>query len=459
MQITFLGATGTVTGSKYLVEVDKRRILVDCGLFQGFKQLRLRNWAPLPVSPASIDAVVITHAHLDHTGYLPRLIAQGFSGPVYCTSGTRALCEILLPDSAHLQEEDAKFANKHGFSKHSPALPLYSLADAERCLRRFRASEIGSTIEIMHGLAVTFHSASHLLGAASLQLEHAATRVVFSGDLGRPNDAIMPPPMPPAPCDYLVIESTYGDRSHPRTSGEEELLGALQGVLERRGVAIVPTFAVGRAQELLIYLARLKQRRAIAEDLPVYLDSPMAIEATAIYERLRSQHRLSASDCQAMNHVARFVTTSQESRSVDEQSGPMIILAASGMATGGRVVHHLKRYASDPRNLILLSGYQAAGTRGALIAAGVEHIRIHGEQVPVKAEVRQLHSMSAHADAGELLEWARQLPQAPRAVYITHGEPQASDTLRQRFERELKWPSFVPDYRDVVDLPGNGVPH
>jgi len=459
MQITFLGATGTVTGSKYLVEAGGRRILIDCGLFQGFKQLRLRNWAALPAAPASIDAVVITHAHLDHSGYLPRLVSQGFGGPIYCTSGTQALCEILLPDSAHLQEEDAKFANKHGFSKHSPARPLYSLADAERCLRRLHPGEIGGTIEPVPGLAVTFHPASHLLGAASLQLCYGPTRVVFSGDLGRPNDAIMAPPAPPAPCDYLVIESTYGDRSHPAMSCEEELLGALRGVLERRGVAILPTFAVGRAQELLIYLARLKQRRAIADDVPIYLDSPMAIEATAIYERLRSQHRLSASECQAMNRVARFVTTSQQSRSVDAQSGPMIVLAASGMATGGRVVHHLKCYAGDSRNLILLSGYQAAGTRGAQLAAGFDHIRIHGEQVSVKAEVLQLHSMSAHADAGELIAWARQLPRAPRAVYVTHGEPQASDTLRQRFERELKWPAFVPDYRDVVELPANDVPH
>jgi metallo-beta-lactamase family protein len=448
-----------VTGSKYLVEVNRRRILVDCGLFQGFKQLRLRNWAPLPFAPASIDAIVLTHAHLDHTGYLPRLISQGFRGPVHCTSGTQALCEILLPDSAHLQEEDAKFANQHGFSKHSPALPLYSRADAERCLKQFRATELGLDVDVSPGLAVTFHPASHLLGAASLQLVHANTRVVFSGDLGRQNDAIMPPPAPPAPCDYLLIESTYGDRSHPAIRPEDELLAALQGVLGRRGIAIVPTFAVGRAQELLVYLARLKQRGAIPGDLPVYLDSPMAIEATAVYDILRSQHRLSQEDCRAMNRVAQFVTTAQQSRSVDEQSGPMIILAASGMATGGRVVHHLKRFAGDPRNLILLTGFQAAGTRGAQLAAGFQSIRIHGQQVPVSAEIRQLHSLSAHADAGELLEWARQLPQAPRAVYVTHGEPQASDALRQRFERELKWPAFVPDYRDVVELPGNDAPH
>jgi len=321
------------------------------------------------------------------------------------------------------------------------------------------ATELGGTVEPVPGLRVTFHPASHLLGAASLEVAHADARVVFSGDLGRPDDVIMPPPAPPSPCDYLVIESTYGDRLHPPQQSEAELLDALQGVLTRGGVAIVPTFAVGRAQELLIHLSRLKQRGAIGAEVPIYLDSPMAIEATAIYDKLRSQHRLSDADCQSMKSIARFVTTAQQSRSVDEQSGPMIILAASGMATGGRVVHHLRRFAGDPVNLILLSGYQAGGTRGAQLAAGADSIRIHGQSVPVRAEVRQLRTMSAHADANQLLEWAGQLQTPPRAVYVTHGEPQASDALRQRFERELKWRAFVPDYRDAVELPSSDEPH
>jgi metallo-beta-lactamase family protein len=455
MRMSFLGATGTVTGSKYLVETAGGRVMIDCGLFQGFKQLRLRNWAHLPIEPGAVDAVVLTHAHLDHSGYLPRLWAQGFRGKVYCTEGTRELCRILLPDSARLQEEDAKFANQRGFSKHSPALPLYTERDAEAALALLHAVPFGKVVEPVRGLRVSFSPASHLLGAASVSCEAEGSRLLLSGDLGRDNDVIMPPPAPPPPCDYLVIESTYGDRLHPAAAAEDEMCEALAGPLADGGVVVVPTFAIGRAQELLVFLDRL-QRGGRLPDVPVYLDSPMAIEATAVYARLRSQHRLSAEECARLQNRARYITTAQQSRELDASGGPMILLAASGMATGGRVIHHLKRFAPEARNLILLSGFQAGGTRGAALAAGAEHIRIHGEEVPVRAQVRQLRTLSAHADADGLLGWARQLQRPPRRVFVTHGEPGASDALRARFEHELHWPATVPDYREAVSFNGEG---
>ena len=451
MRLSFLGATGTVTGSKYLLEAGGGRMLIDCGLFQGYKQLRLRNWARPPFEPDSVDAVVLTHAHLDHSGFLPRLVAQGFRGPVYCTPGTLQLCRILLPDSARLQEEDARFANQRGFSRHSPALPLYTEQDARRALESLRPVAFDTGFTPLAGLQASFSPASHLLGAASLLVRTRQARVVFSGDLGRDDDVIMRPPAAPPDCDHLVIESTYGDRQHPDTPPQEELAAALRATLEAGGVAVVPTFAIGRAQELLVYLRRLRLGGALPA-VPVYLDSPMAIEATRLYGRLRAEHRLSDEECAALQDSALHIATAQESRELDQRTGPMIILAASGMATGGRVVHHLKRFAPEARNLILLSGFQAGGARGAALAAGAQHIRIHGEEVPVRAQVRQLRGLSAHADAPGLLRWARRLPHPPRLVYITHGEPGASDALRARFEHELSWPARVPEYRDSVEI-------
>lgn len=451
MRLRFLGATGTVTGSRHLVETDRGRVLVDCGLFQGFKQLRLRNWAPLPVSASSIDAVVLSHAHLDHSGYLPRLVASGFTGPVYSTPGTLALCRILLPDSARLQQEDAKFANQRGFSKHKPALPLYTEEDAAAALSLFRPLPFATPFQPLPDLRVTFSPASHLLGAASVLIESAGRRLHYSGDLGRSDDVIMAPPAPPPRCDWLVIESTYGDRRHPPISAEDELLAALREVVEAGGVAVIPTFAVGRAQQILVHLDRLRRSGRLPA-VPVFLDSPMAVEATALYVRLRSQHRLDAEECERLQRAAHFITTAQQSRELDARDGPMIILAASGMATGGRVVHHLKRFAPDPHNLVLLSGYQAGGTRGASLAAGATQIRIHGAEVPVRARVQQLQALSAHADSEGLIAWARQLPQRPDTVFVTHGEPGASDALRARFEHEMGWSASVPDYREAVDL-------
>jgi len=450
--LSFLGATGTVTGSCYLLDFAGRRLLVDCGLFQGFKQLRLRNWAPRPFDPATIAAVVLTHAHLDHSGYLPLLVRQGFKGPVFCSAGTLELCRILLPDSGHLQEEEAEFANRHGISRHKPALPLYTRADALACLSQLQPVAVGSVFEPIEGVTTQLRGAGHILGATFARLEHENFSLTFTGDLGRPDDPVMRPPAAPAKTDYLVTESTYGDRLHPRVDPQIELASWIAKACGRGGVTIIPAFAIGRVQTLLLYIARLKEHKQIP-DIPVYLDSPMASDATALYQRLGSEHRLTHDECARMCRAARFVNTPDESKELDRRQGPMIILSASGMAEGGRVVHHLKVFAGEPRNLILLSGFQAPGTRGAALAAGAESIRIHGVEVPVRAEVGRLTACSAHADADELLAWMRQFPAPPRLTFVTHGEPHASDVLRHRIEHELGWSVRVPEHHEVVELP------
>jgi len=450
-RLTFLGAAGTVTGSRYLLELEGRSLLVDCGLFQGYKQLRLRNWSALPFDPASIEAVVLTHAHIDHSGSLPLLVKRGFTGPIFCSPATLELCRILLPDSGHLQEEEAKFANRRGFSKHKPALPLYTRSEAEACLERLRPVEIGRSFEPATGVKVELRLAGHILGATFARLEHQGLSITFTGDLGRAIDPVMRPPAVSAPTDFLVTESTYGDRKHPPLDPQTELGHWLAGACARGGVTVIPAFAVGRTQALMLHIARLKEQRALP-DVPVYLDSPMAIDATGLYQRFNSEHRLTEEECRRMCQAAQLINTPEQSKAVDQRNGPMIILSASGMATGGRVVHHLAAFAGDARNLILLSGFQAAGTRGAALAAGTGSIHIHGQEVTVKAEVGQLAASSAHADADELLAWMRNLPAAPRQTFVTHGEPQASDALRYRIEHELGWNVMVPEHREVVDL-------
>jgi metallo-beta-lactamase family protein len=451
MQLSFFGATQNVTGSRYLLTCGERRVLVDCGLFQGYKHLRLKNWSRLPFAASEVDAVLLTHAHLDHSGYLPLLVKNGFKGPIYATSATLELCRILLPDSGHLQEEQAQFANRHSFSKHSPALPLYTEQDAHRCLKNFRTVAFAEEIEPAPGVRAAFTHAGHLLGAASIRVRHGDKSILFSGDVGRPHDPLMRAPAAPVAADYLVVESTYGDRTHPTSDAQTELRDVIRRTCSRGGVIVIPTFAVGRAQLLLLLIARLQASGEIPR-IPVYLDSPMAIDATELFARFGVEHRLSKGEAAILGGVAALVRTAEESKALDRIREPAIILAASGMATGGRVVHHLKVFATDARNTILFSGFQAGGTRGAALVAGAPQIRIHGETFPVRAEVAQLQSASAHADASELIAWLRQMPAAPRQVFVTHGEASASDALRQVIQRELGWSATVPEYRDEAAL-------
>ncbi len=446
VNITFLGGAGTVTGSKYLVRHDGKSLLLDCGLFQGYKLLRLRNWTPLPVAPNQIDAVLLTHAHLDHSGYLPLLAKEGFAGHVYASSGTRDLCRILLPDSGHIQEEDAAFANRHGFSKHAPALPLYTRQDALDCLSLIKAVDLGITFQPIPGWRVTFSSAGHILGASSVLLEVAGRRILFSGDLGRPDDLIMNPPAPAPAADTVLIESTYGDREHPQEDVLAELGPALKRLAARGGVAVVPVFAVGRAQALLHAIHLLKLRGDIPNSLPVFLDSPMAVHTTHLFEQHPQDHRLSSKETRALTHSATMISSTDESRALASRHGPMVILSASGMATGGRVLHHLAHYAGQHRNMIILTGFQAPGTRGATLASGARSVRIHGRDVELNAEVVQLQSASAHADANQLLAWLRTLPQAPDQVYVVHGELAAADELRKRIQHDLGWRALVPEH-------------
>lgn len=451
MRLTFLGAAGTVTGSKYLLEHDGRRVLVDCGLFQGLKQLRLRNWDVLPLPAREVDAVVLTHAHIDHSGYLPALAKQGFRGPVFCTPATAELAGLLLPDSGHLQEEDAFYANRHGFSKHHPALPLYTEQEARAVLHQLRPQGFGTPFEPVPGLRVRFSPAGHILGAASVHVAWEGGSVLFSGDLGRNEDILMRPPAAPPAADHVVMESTYGDRLHPAEDVASVLADTIQRTAARGGIVVVPSFAVGRAQALLYLLSQLRRAGRIPE-LPVFLNSPMAADVTEIYRRHHGEHRLDAQQCQAMCQVARVINTVEESRRLNDLRFPAVIVSASGMATGGRVVHHLKAFAPDRRNTILLAGYQAAGTRGAALAAGAREIKIHGDYVPVRAEVVSLGSLSAHADREELLAWAGRLPQAPRRAFITHGEPVAADRLRQALEERHRWPCTVAEHLQAVAL-------
>ncbi len=439
LRIHFCGAAGTVTGSRHLLDASGRLILMDCGLFQGLKPLRLLNWAPFPVAPSKIEAVLLSHAHLDHSGYLPRLVREGFAGPIYCSEGTRDLCELLLLDSAHLQEADADYLNRHGLSRHRPALPLYTVADARRAIAALRPVPFDAPMPLPGRMQVRFSRAGHILGAAIVELDYPGGRLVFSGDLGRYDDPLMPPPASVTQADHLIVESTYGNRSHGTQSVPDTLAGIIQRTIRRGGSLVIPAFAVGRAQLLLFHLWRLRLAGSIPRDLPIYLDSPMASSAVDVYLRHTADQRLPRADARAAFSVATCVTDVEQSKALDRSPMPKIILSASGMATGGRVIHHLKHYARDPRNTILFAGFQAMGTRGAAMLDGARQVKIHGEYVPIRAEVDNLSMLSAHADADEILRWLRGFSSAPRHTYIVHGEPAAADALRLRIKDELGW--------------------
>lgn len=458
MDIQFLGATDCVTGSRHLVTCGTQRVLLDCGLFQGWKVLRERNWAPLAVPPHEIDAVILSHAHLDHSGWLPALVQQGFRGRIWCSAATRDLAEVLLLDAAQLQEEDARRANRGGWSRHHPARPLYTRKDAQRTIDLLRPVGTGRRFEPAPGLAALLTPVGHLLGACAVTLGDGQRTLVFSGDVGRDDDLLMPPPqVPPTPAtgtlDLLLIESTYGDRLHPHDDVAARLGEIIRHTVRRGGSVLIPTFAVGRAQALTLLLHRLRQAGELPDGLPVYLDSPMALEATEIHTRHEALLRLSAAETRALSQGIRAVRTPRESARIDHLRRPAVILSSSGMATGGRVLGHLAALAPDPRHAIVFPGFQVPGSRGGKLVTGAREIKVMGRYVAVKAEVHHLEGLSGHADAEGLIAWLRCLPQVPRRVAVVHGEPEASDALRQRIEEALGWrPVRVPQAGERLTL-------
>lgn len=451
MKLSFLGAVQTVTGSKYLIDFGTKKILVDCGLFQGLKELRLRNWATPPFDAASIDAVILTHAHIDHSGYLPLLVKNGFRGPIYCSAGTYDLCKILLPDSGYLQEEESRLANLLGYSKHKPALPLYTKADAQIALEYFHVVDFGIEYNIENVASFTLHHAGHILGASFVMIKSENTSLLFSGDLGRPNDPIMRTPAIMQTADYLVMESTYGDRIHDSADPADQIADVINRTAKRGGTIIIPAFAVGRAQTLLYYIRQLKKENKIP-NIPVFLDSPMAISATDLLCQHLNEHRLSPEQCADICRDVTYVNTAAESKTVDNYHVPIIIVSASGMLEGGRVLHHLQAFLPDHRNTVLFTGYQAAGTRGEALIKGKSEVKIHGVLVPVQAEIVALDNLSAHADANEILAWLKNFNKPPKKTFLTHGEPSAAEALKEKIETELKWNCVIPKYLEEEEL-------
>lgn len=445
MKIKFLGATGTVTGSKYLISTDQSKILVDCGLFQGYKNLRVRNWQSFPFDIESIDAVVLTHAHLDHSGMIPLLYKNGYQGPVYCSEATFELCKLLLPDSGHIQEEDAKFHNKHKSSKHHPALPLYDLETAVESLKLFTTVAFERPIDI-GDLQVRFRSVGHILGAASVKVTSHHKSIIISGDVGRPNELVMPAPQPLDACDCLLIESTYGDRLHEQDNSNDRLANIINKTIKAGGSILIPSFAVGRAQTIMFILSELIKSNRIPK-LPIFLDSPMAINASDIYCKFNDLHRLNAKQCNDMGELVEYTRDVEASKALADLTYPHIIISASGMATGGRVLHHLKRFLPDYKNTIIMVGYQAGGTRGRKLLNGSSSLRIFGQDVDVKANIEEIDTLSAHADYNEIIQWLKQAKNlSPKQVFVVHGEPEAADEFRLHLKDQLNWTATVPDY-------------
>lgn len=461
-KLHFLGAAGTVTGSKFVLEANSSRVMIDCGLFQGLKELRLRNWEELPVNPASINWVVLTHGHIDHTGYLPRLVRDGFDGPVYATQGTEELVDLLLPDSARLQEEDAEYANKKHYSKHEPALPLYTEQDARVALRKVVGFPYNQEFQLGKHMSGRFISAGHILGSSFVSIEvkernASPFTILFSGDLGRYDEPILNDPSPVYEADYLLVESTYGNRLHEDTDPKSELAQIINTTVARGGKVIIPAFAVGRTQLLIYYLRELEDEKRIPV-IPVIVDSPMGASATRLYLKHKEDHDLDMISLQEerRNPLSTrnfsLVHGKNESKALNNLKGPAIIISASGMATGGRVLHHLARTLPDPNSTVVFVGYQAQGTRGRRLQDGEKEIKIHGEFVPVQAEICSIGSLSAHADSSEIMRWLSNFKRPPKMTYIVHGEPESSEGLRRLITHELGWKVSIPKYLDIVDL-------
>lgn len=441
--LTSLGGAGTVTGSKHLLTCGDTRLLIDCGLFQGLKNLRELNWQRLPINPGDIDAVVLTHAHLDHCGYLPRLVLDGFSGRIHCSSATRDVAELILRDSAFLQEKDAELANRKGFSKHSPALPLYRVADIDRTMALFKPAALHEEVTLPGDGRLLLRRAGHILGASTAQIDIGGRRILFSGDLGRYDDPVMHDPESVPEADYVVIESTYGNRRHDTTDPLDALEEVIKRTVQRGGTVVIPAFAVGRAQSLIHSLWQLR-RSGRLHNLPVYLDSPMATSASELLQRYPKEHRLGRQDCEAACDSVTYVRDVEESKALSANRYPKVIISASGMATGGRVLHHIAAFGADHRNTLLFSGYQAAGTRGRKLLEGARETKIYGQWMPINAEIAELPMLSAHADSDELMRWLSGFQRAPRRVFVVHGEADASEALRERIQRELGWSVCVP---------------
>jgi len=458
--LQFLGAAGGVTGSKYLFSYGDDQVLIDCGLFQGLKELRQRNWAALPIDPARLRAVILTHAHIDHSGYLPRLVSKGYKGPVYATPGTCDLLGVMLPDAAHLQEEEARYARQKGYSRHSPALPLYTVEDAEQSLTLLRPVRIGQTIEVIKGVSLDFGRVGHILGAGSARLsfEVNGQRKTFmdSGDLGRYDRPILKNPDPAGSADWLLLESTYGDRLHEKNS-EVELRDLIKETVAQRSCLIIPAFAIGRTQDLIYTIRKMEDDGEIPA-IPVHVDSPMGLEATEIYCRHTEEHDFemqqlrSKDNCPISSHKMVVHKTPEQSKSINQFKGPMVIISASGMATGGRVLHHLKHRLPNADTTVLFAGYQAEGTRGRSLQDGAKEIKLLGEVVPVRAKIKVFDGFSAHADQGEILRWLGTFKKAPQMTYIVHGEPPAAAALADVIRAQLKWKVEVARHQQKVAL-------
>lgn len=458
--LQFLGAAGGVTGAKFFLEFGDQHVLIDCGLFQGLKELRLRNWQPLPIEIQKLNGVILTHAHIDHSGYLPRLVRRGFEGPVYATPATCDLLKILLLDSAYLQEEEARYANQKGYSKHHPAAPLYAVEDAERVLRLLIPTKVGQQVQLGGGLWVHFSSVGHILGAAAVCVSYDGSQpkkiLVNSGDLGRYGRPILKDPSPIRNADWLMVESTYGDRLHPENP-ERELAEVINGIADAAGCLVVPAFAVGRMQELIYSIRKLEDEKKIPV-LPVHVDSPMAITATEIYCDHPDEHNLDMKlltdrDACGLCSQRFFIhKTPEESKSINNLNGPFILLTSSGMATGGRVLHHLRQRLPDPKTTVLFVGYQAEGTRGQVLQQGAPEIKMFGEMVPVRAKIRTIDGFSAHADQSEILRWLGGFEEPPRQTYVVHGEPKAAAALAEKIKQKRGWRVNIPKYGAKVTL-------